>query len=65
MRWLDRLRWFAGWDLFLQVVALLVLVALGLAVLVSDQCSGAQAGAAPRTAIEGGITDGPPQLGDE
>lgn len=54
MRWLDRLKWFAGWDLFLQVAALLVLVALGVAVLASDRCRNAQAGswAASQTKIE-------------
>ena len=54
MRWIDRLKWFAGWDLFLQVVAVLMLVALGVAVLASERCSSPQAGspAASQTAIE-------------
>jgi len=54
VKWLDRLKWFAGWDLFLQVVALLVVVALGVAVLVSDRCSSSQASApsASATTIE-------------
>jgi len=54
VRWLDRLKWFAGWDFFLQVVALLILVALGVAVLASDRCSNAQGGssAASQTTIE-------------
>lgn len=54
MRWLDRLKWLAGWDLFLQVVALLVLVALGVVALASDRCSSTQTDspAASQTLIE-------------
>ncbi len=47
MKWSERLKWIAGWDLFLQAVVLMALVALGISVLATDRCSGAEANAEP------------------
>lgn len=48
MRWSERLKRVAGWDLFLQVLAVGVLVALGAFVLATDRCQG-EASAHPET----------------
>lgn len=40
MRWIERLKQVAGWDLFLQVLAVGALVALGVFVLMTESCNG-------------------------
>jgi len=38
VRWIERLKEAAGWDLFLQVLALLVLLALGAFAISTERC---------------------------
>ena len=40
MRWLERLKQVAGWDLFLQILAVGVLIALGAFTLMTESCQG-------------------------
>lgn len=40
MKWVERLRVAAGWDLFLQLLAILLLVIAGIWVLASRSCEG-------------------------
>lgn len=40
MKWIERLKWAAGWDLFLEVVAIIVLFGAGVAVLMFRSCGG-------------------------
>ncbi len=56
MRWIERLKQFAGWDLFLQVLAVGVLFALGAFVLMTDSCQGG-ANANPRIESANGISE--------
>jgi len=40
MGWIDRLKRFAVWDLVFQILAVLVLLALGVFALATDSCRG-------------------------
>ena len=40
MRWIERLKQIAGWDLFLEILAVGVLFALGAFVLITQSCQG-------------------------
>ena len=45
MRWVERLKQVAGWDLFLQLVAVAVIFGLGLFVVLSESCEARASGA--------------------